>query len=227
MVLQSWSNVIVNSLQVTWNAVAAFVPLFLGAVIVFIIGWLIAVSLGKLVEHVVRSLKIDSLLESLEVHKAMDRAGMKLDSGAFIGGLVKWFLIVVALLAAVNILNLSEVSAFLRDVLLYIPNVFVAAIILLIAILVAHTAERAVRGSVEAAGFKGSSVGVVVRWAIWIFAVVTALLQLGIAADLIRIIIMGFVAAISVAVGLAFGLGGKDHASAFIEKMKRDMSNGR
>lgn len=223
MVLETWSNVVVSSLQVAWNAVAFFVPLFLGAVIIFIIGWVIAVSLGKLVEHIVRSIKIDSVLEKLELGKALERAGMRLDSGEFIGGLVKWFLVIVSLLASVNILGLTQVSSFLRDVLLYIPNVVVAAMILLIAALVADTVEHVVKGSVQAAGFKGGTVGVVVRWAIWTFAVIAALLQLGIAADLIRILITGFVAALAVAFGLAFGLGGKEHAAAFIESMKRDM----
>lgn len=225
MILQTWSDVVVTSLQTSWAAVIGFVPYFLGAVIVFIIGWVIAVSLGKLVEHVIRAIRVDSVLEKLEVHRALDRAGVKLNTGGFVGALVKWFLIIVSLLAAVNILGLVQVSAFLRDVLLYIPNVVVAALILLIAVLVADTVERVVRGSVEAAGFRGGAVAVVVRWAIWIFAIVAVLLQLGIAVDLIRIVIMGFVGALAVAFGLAFGLGGKDHASAFIEKMKRDMSN--
>lgn len=227
MVLQTWSDVIVASLQVAWNAVAVFVPLFIGAVIVFIVGWIIAVSLGKLVEHVVRTVKVDTILQKLEINKALERAGMRLDSGAFVGGLVKWFLVIVTLLASVNILGLVQVSAFLRDVLLYIPNVVVAAVILLIALLVADTVERVVKGSVEAAGFRGGTVGVVVRWSIWVFAIIAVLLQLGIAADLIRIVIMGFVAALAVAFGLAFGLGGQSHASAFIEKLKRDLSNGR
>lgn len=227
MVLKTWSDVIVASLQVAWSAVASFVPLFIGAVIVFIVGWIIAVSLGKLVEHIIRAVKVDSVLQKLEVHHVLERAGMRLDSGVFLGGLVKWFLVIVTLLASVNILGLVQVSTFLRDVLLYVPNVVVAAVILLIALLVADTVERVVKGSVEAAGFKGGTIGVVVRWAIWVFAVIAVLLQLGIAADLIRIVIMGFVAALAVAFGLAFGLGGQGHASAFLEKVKRDLSNGR
>lgn len=227
MVLQTWSDVIIASLQVAWNAVAAFVPLFVGAVIVFIVGWIISVSLGKLVEHIIRTIKVDLVLQKLDVHRAVERAGIRLDSGAFIGGLVKWFLVIVTLLASVNILGLVQVSGFLRDVLLYVPNVVVAALILLIALVVADTVERVVKASVEAAGFRGGTVGVVTRWSIWIFAIIAVLLQLGIAADLIRIVIMGFVAALAVAFGLAFGLGGQSHASAFIEKLKRDMSNNR
>ena len=214
---------VVLSLQTTWGAVAGFVPLFLGAIVVFIIGWIIAVSLGRVIEQVVHSIKLDSILEKLEVGKIMEHAGMHLNSGSFFGGLVKWFLIVASLLAAVNILGLAQVSTFLRDILLYVPNVVVASLILVIALIVADTVEKVIRGSVHAAGFHGGTVGVVVRWSIWIFAVVAALLQLGIAVDLIRMVIMGLVAALALAFGLAFGLGGKDHASQFIEKMKRDM----
>ena len=154
MILQTWGDVIVASLQQVWTSVANFVPLLIGAVVVFIIGWIVAVSLGKLVEQVVRALKVDSLLSKLDFERTVERAGWKLNSGAFIGSLVKWFLNIVFLLAAVNILGLSEVSDFLRDVLLYIPNVVVAALILIIAALVANTVEHLVRGSVEAAGYR-------------------------------------------------------------------------
>src|SRR3989344_9360626 len=136
---ETWGDTIVASLQQVWTSVANFVPFLVGAVVVFIIGWIVAVSLGKLVEQVVRALKVDSLLSKLDFERTVERAGWKLNSGAFIGSLVKWFLNIVFLLAAVNILGLSEVSDFLRDVLLYIPNVVVAALILIIAALVANT----------------------------------------------------------------------------------------
>lgn len=223
MVLQTWGDVIVASLQQVWASVANFVPLLIGALVVFIIGWIIAVSLGKLVEQIVRALKVDHFLSKLDMDRTIERAGWKLNSGGFLGGLVKWFLIIVFLLAAVNILGLTQVSDFLRDVLLYIPNVVVAAMILIIAALVSVTVERLVRGSVEAAGYKGALVGVVARWAIWVFAFVAALLQLGIATTLLQTVVTGLVAALAIAFGLAFGLGGKEAAAAFIEKMRGEL----
>ena len=223
MVLQTWGDVIVASLQQVWASVANFVPLLIGAVVVFIIGWIIAVSLGKLVEQLVRALKVDSFLSKLDMERTVEKAGWKLNSGGFLGGLVKWFLIVVFLLAAANILGLTQVSDFLRDVLLYIPNVVVAALILIIAALVSVTVERLVRGSVEAAGYRGALVAVVARWAIWVFAFVAALLQLGIATALLQTVVTGLVAALAIAFGLSFGLGGKDAAAAFIEKMRGEL----
>src|SRR3989344_4741945 len=155
MILQTWGDVIVMSLQQSWAAVANFVPLFIGALVVFVIGWVVAVALGKLVEQVVRALRVDALLSQLEVEKALERGGIRLNSGVFVGALVKWFLIIVFLLAAVNILGLSQVSDFLTQVLFYLPNVVVAALILIIAALVADTVERLVRGSVEGGGLQG------------------------------------------------------------------------
>ena len=223
MILQTWGDVIVASLQQVWTAVAAFVPLFIGALIIFVIGLVVAIALGKVAEQVIRALRVDHLLRQLELEKVTSRAGWKLDTGAFVGGLVKWFLIIVFLLAATNILGLTQVSDFLRDVLLYIPNVVVAALILIIAMLVSDVVERFVRGAVEAAGYRGSMVAAVTRWAIWIFAIMAVFLQLGVAAALVQTLLTGVVAAIAIALGLSFGLGGKDAAASFIDRIRNDL----
>ena len=223
MTLILWGDVIRDSLQEVWIVVATFLPLLIGAIIVFVIGWIIAVALGKLVEQIVRALRVDMLLSKLDVEQAIERAGWKLNSGAFVGGLVKWFFIVVALLVAVNVLGLSEVSDFLRDVLVYIPNVIVAALILIIAAIVADFTERLVRGSVEAAGCKGSLVGVVARWSIWIFAIFAVLLQLRIAEVIVQTLITGLVYGIALAFAIAFGVGGKEAAADILHRVKEEL----
>lgn len=219
----NWGDVIVFSLQQTWTSVVNFVPLLLGALIVLILGWIIALALGQLVEQIVRALKVDHFLMKLEVEKVLERGGLKLNAGAFVGGLVKWFFIVVFLLAAVNILGLGQVSEFLGQVLLYIPNVIVAAVILIIAALVAETTEKVVRSSIEAAGHRGALAGVVARWSIWIFAVIAALLQLRIVPELIQAIVSALVYGVALMFGLAFGLGGKDAAAQMIEKVRGEL----
>lgn len=223
MVLQTWGDVIVASLQQVWATVAVFLPLFIGAVVVFVIGWVVAVALGKVVEQVIRVARLDALLSKLDFERTLERAGWKLNSGAFIGGLIKWFLIIVFLLASVNILGLTQVSDFLRDVLLYIPNVIVAALILIISALLGDVVEKFVRGSVEAAGYRGAFVGIVARWAIWLFAFAAAMLQLGIATALVQTVVTGLVAAMALAFGISFGLGGKDVASDFLQKIRGEL----
>ena len=223
MILQTWGDVIVASLQEVWLSLASFIPLLVGALVVFLVGWVVAVALGKAVEQVVRALRVDALLHKLDIGHAVERAGWRLNTGAFVGWLVKWSLAIAFLLASVNILGLTAVSDFLKDILLYVPNVIVAALILVIAALVADVVERAVRGSVEAAGYRGSLVGITARWAIWVFAFFAILPQLGIATALVQTLVTGLVAALAIAFGLAFGLGGKETASAFLERMRSEL----
>ncbi|MDP3769751.1 MAG: hypothetical protein Q8R40_02335 [bacterium] len=223
MVLQTWGDVIILSLQQVWASVASIVPMLFGALVVFFIGWVIAVTLGQLVQQIVAALKIDELLRKLDFEKTLEKAGWKMEAGEFIGALVRWFLIIVFLLASANILGLTQIGDFLRDVLLYLPNVVVSALILIIAAVVADVVERVMRGSLTAMGHRGSIAATVARWAIWIFAFIAVLMQLGIAVTLIQTLVTGIVAAVAIATGLAFGLGGRDAAAQFIEKVRGEM----
>ena len=227
MIVQTWGDVLNQSLQELWGGVLMFVPKFVIALIIFIIGWVIAVALGKIVEQIVKALKVDLALKSLGVEEPLDRAGMKLDAGAFLGGLVRWFVILVFVLAAIDVFGLTQVTEFLRGVVLvYIPQVIVAALILVAAALLADVANRVVQGSAKAAHLPSAGLlGGMAKWAIWVFAILTALYQLGIAGPLIQTIFTGFVAMVVIAGGLAFGLGGKDAAARYLEKLKQDISS--
>ncbi|MSR76316.1 MAG: hypothetical protein EXS68_01870 [Candidatus Ryanbacteria bacterium] len=207
------------------TGIATFLPRFVVAIFAFVVLWIVAVMIGRLVEQVVRALKLDSLLESLGAEEPISRAGYKLNTGAFLGGLVQWFFMVIGFLVAVDVMQLTAVSDFLSSVVLgYIPNVIVAAIIVIAAALLADVSQKVVRGSAQAASMPSASlIGAVAKWAIWVFAILAALFQLGIAGALIQTVITAFVAMLAIAGGLAFGLGGKEHASEFISKLKRDL----
>lgn len=225
MEVQVWGDIIVSSLQNVANAVAWFLPLIIGSVIVFVVGLVVATALGKTVEQIIKVLKVDSFLSKLAFEQALERAGWKLNSGAFLGGLVRWFIIIAFLLASINILGdrFKPISDFLISVLTYLPNVVVAALILIIGALVADFTEKLVRGSVEAVGYKGSIAGIAVRWGIWVFAISAALLQLQIAKELVAIVLTPVVFALALAFGLAFGLGGKGAATDFLDKMRSEL----
>ena len=225
MVIQTWAEVVTSSLQTLWVGFIGFLPSILGAVIVFIIGWLIAILLGRLAAQVINTLRIDQILAKMGFKKSLERANLKLDSGKFIGELVKWFFIVVFLMAATDILNLNEVTVFLKQVLLYIPQLIIAVLILLAAVLIANFLQRLVRASVEAAGLGSASfLATVTKWAVMVFAILAALLQLGVVPTLIQTLFTGFVAALVISFGLAFGIGGKELAAQILAKMKRDIS---
>ena len=220
-----------ESLVVTFNKLlegtVVFVPKLIFALVVFLVGLFVAVTLGRVVMQAIRALKVDHVLRNLGAEEYIERAGWHLDSGAFVGALVRWFFILVFLLAVFDILGLSAVSVFLSDVVLaYLPQVIVAALVLLVGAVVGDLAGHVVSGTARAAAMLSSGfLGSVARWAIWIFAFVAALLQLGLFQELLLTIIQAFVFMLAGAGALAFGLGGKEHASQFIEKLKRDMSN--
>ncbi len=216
-------------LQTTLPSMGVSLVEFLGelllAIVLFVIFWIIGVSLGKLLAEGVRSLKIDALLAKVGVDKTIQRAGMTLDSGGFLGALVKWFMIIAGLLVAANVLGLSQVGVFLESILLYIPSIIVAAIILIAGVIVADFVARVVASSISAAGLKSAPfVSKVAKWSIFIFAFIAALDQLQIAQTFINTLYIGLVAMLAIAGGLAFGLGGKEHASELIAKIKRDIS---
>ena len=223
--IQTWGEVLVQEFYETWLGVVGFAPRLIVAIIVFVVGWVIAMALGKVVAQVIHTLKVDKALQSIGVEEPIERAGIKLDVGAFIGALVKWFVIIVFLTATVEVLGLSQVTDFLKDdVLGYLPNVFVAALILVAAALIADAVSRLVTGSAKAAALPSAGfLGGVSKWAIWVFALLAALYQLGIAGPMVQTLFIGVVAALSLALGLAFGLGGKETASKYLERLRQDI----
>lgn len=227
MIVQTWGDVLIASFQQLWGGVIGFVPRFVVAVIVFVVGWVIAAALGRVIAQAIRSLKVDRALEGLGVDEPLSRAGIRLDAGAFIGGLVKWFVVVVFLAATVEVLGLTQVTTFLQEVVVvYLPNVLVAALILVVAALIADATGRVVVGSAKAANLPSAGfLGGVSRWAIWIFAILAALYQLGVAGPFVQTLFTGFVAALALALGLAFGLGGEDTAAKFLERLRSDIAN--
>jgi len=218
-------EILLDSLKSVWQSFIEFLPTLLAALIVFIIGWLIAIFLGKVANRIIKTIKLDLLLAKLGFKKALAKAKLKLNSGKFFDELVKWFFIIVFLMTAVDILGLTEVTLFLKTILFYIPNVIIAAIILLAAVIVANFMQRVVRASADAAGLSSSgAVGGIAKWAILVFGFVIALTQLGIATTLIQTIVIGLIAMLALAGGLAFGLGGKDWAARILDRIKQDLS---
>lgn len=218
------SDVVRSSLLNVWGDVIGFMPRLIAAIVVFLVGWLVAVIIGKFVWYIVKSVQLDRGLESLGIKRLLDRTGYTLNTPYFFYELVKWFFIIVFVMAATNIIGLTEVADFLGTIVLYLPNVFIASFILVIGALVAHFLQSLVRSSVRAARLKSANaLGLVVKWAVLVFSLLVALSQLGVAQEIIRIIITGIVAAATIAFGLSFGLGGRSHADDFIGSIRKHL----
>ncbi len=225
MYLANWGNVLTLSFQNLWMGIVGFVPNLVVALIIVILGWLVGALLGRAIWQVFRSLKVDEALRRAGFEGFLRRGGIDLDSGAFIGGLVKWFVIVVFLVAAFDVLGLTQVNLFLQQVVIaYIPRVIVAALILLVGGVIGDVVERVVVTAARTAEIRSAHfAGAVSKWAVWVFAILVALSQLGIATAFSQTLFTGIVIAISLALGLSFGLGGQDAAARFIERLRGDM----
>lgn len=226
MLLNTWGEVLTLSFQNLWLGVANFVPNLVIAIIILVLGWLVGALFGRAIWQVFKSLKVDEALRRTGFETFVQRGGIDLDSGAFVGGLVKWFVIVIFLVAALDVLGLSQVNFFLQDVVLgYLPRVLAAALVLLVAGAIGDVTGRVVVTAAKTAGVESAHfVGAVARWAIWIFAILVALSHLGIAAAFSQTLFTGVVIAVSLALGLSFGLGGQEAASRFLEKLRGEMS---
>lgn len=221
---QSLQTVLVQSLRDVAGGVADMLPKVLAALVFVILGWIFGAAVGKVVRQLVESVNADEWLKKAGVDVYLEKAGYTLNSGAFLGWLSKLFFIIVFLVAAFDILGLSQVNLFLVQVLAYIPQVLVAAIILFVASIASDLLSGVVTGATKAMGSRVSEMlGTMTRWAIWMFAFIVALSQLGIAPQYMYTIFAGFVAMLALAGGLAFGLGGKEAAAEFIKDMRAEV----
>lgn len=225
--VQDLGSVFSESLLGLWYGFISFVPGLLLAIILFLIGWAVASVIGKAVHQLITAIKVDKLFESAGVEEVMNRMGMKLSVGKFFGVLVKWFIIIVFLMASLQIVGLTQVNDFLRSaVLYYLPKVVIASIVLILATIIADAMKKLVQASARAANIGSANMlGSITSYAIWIFAIIIALSELGIATYFMQVLFVGLIVMFAIAGGLAFGLGGKEAAARAIEKISKDMSS--
>lgn len=222
---EDWNEAVVASLQNLWAKIVAYIPELLGALLVLIIGLIIAHGLSKLAKKLVELTKVDGVIAKVDATKKLKDAGVKVSVSGLIAWIVKWFAIVVTLVAVVDILRLEQINLFLQEVALYIPNVIVAVIILAIGLVVGQFVYDVVEKSAKTAHVTkhtADSLAALAKWAIVIFTFMASLAQLNVATSLIEILFTGLVAMLALALGLAFGLGGKEHASKWLSKTMKN-----
>jgi hypothetical protein len=223
--IETWGEAITVSLITLGEKLINFLPSLLGALLVFLAGWIIAVTMGKLAEKAMKTTRVDRAVEKIGFGYKDTKAGVKWSISEFFGGLVKWFLVLTFLMAATDILKLSQVTEFLNKIILYIPNVVVSVVILAVVVMLGNFVYDVVKGSTKAAGVMSATLlAVISKWAIVVFGVFAALIQLGVASSLVSTIFIGLVAMLSLAGGLAFGLGGKDEARLMLEKLRVEIT---
>ncbi len=212
-------DAVISSFAAALALLFAFVPKLLGFLVILLVGWLIATALSKAVTFLLRKVGFDRIGDRIGLSRLLSQAGIKTDAANVLGKLVYWFVFLIFLVPAVDALGLTAVSNLLGQVIGFLPNVFVAILILFLGTFAATIVADLVRGAAGSARVGNANLlANVARYAILGFVALIALEQLGIAPALLNILFTAIVGAAALAAGLAFGLGGQDTARKYLDR---------
>jgi hypothetical protein len=216
---------VVTSFAAALALLFEFIPRLLGFLVIILIGYIVAAALSRAVTFILRKVGFDRIGDRIGLTRLLQQSNIKTDAADVLGKIVYWFIFLIFLVPAVNALGLTSVSTLLSNVISYIPNVFVAILILFLGTLAASVVADIVRGAAS-----GSRVGNpnvlsnIARYAIIAFVAIVALEQLGIATSLLNILFTAIVGAAALAAGLAFGIGGQDAAHRYIDRAEGSLN---
>jgi hypothetical protein len=217
--VRDWSEAMLTSLAGAMALFFAAIPKVIAFVVILVVGWLVAGLIAKGVAGLLRAVRFNDLSDRSGFSGFVRNIGVRSDAAGFLALLAKWFIRLIVLVVAFDALGLPAVSDVLRQLLLWLPNLAVGLVVLVIGGLLANAAAGLVRGATATAGFhRPELIANVARAAVWIFAIIVAVNQIGIAQELVNTLFMGTVALLVIAFGLAFGLGGRDLAARLLDK---------
>src|SRR5215210_6222502 len=218
MDINAWGAALTTSLATALSLFLGAIPRIIGFLVIIIIGWLISGALAAAVAALLRAIKFNMLAQNSGFQGFVHNMGLRTDPSGLLANIVKWFVRLIVLVVAFDALGLPAVSQVLQQFLLWIPNLVVALVILIIAGLAANALARLVRGATAEAGFTNPDMlSNVARIAVWSFGIIVAVNQIGIAQTLVNTLFFGLVGALALALGLAFGLGGRETADEIVQ----------
>ncbi|MEO7912087.1 MAG: small-conductance mechanosensitive ion channel [Roseiflexaceae bacterium] len=215
--ITDWGAAIWASLTGALALLFAAIPRVLGFLIILLIGWIIAGLIATAVGALLRAVRFNDLARRAGISDFVQKMGVGTDPAGLMATIARWFIRLIVLVIAFDALGLPAVSQVLQQFLLWIPNLVVALVILVIAGLAANALGNLVRGATAQAGFSNPDLlSAIARIAVWSFGIVIAVNQIGIAQTLVNTLFFGLVGALALALGLSFGLGGRDTAGEIV-----------
>jgi hypothetical protein len=217
--VRDWGEAITTSIAQALSLFLAAIPRIIGFLIIVAIGWFIATLIAKAVAALLRSVRFNDMAHRSGFAEFVANTGVETDSSGFVADIAKWFVRLMTLVVGFDALGLPAVSDVLRLLLLWLPNLAVAVAVLVLGGLAANWLAGLVRGATAKADLGNPDfLASIVRVAVWAFAIVIAVNQIGIARDLVNILFMAIVGALALALGLAFGIGGRDTAADIVRE---------
>ncbi|MFA5080264.1 MAG: hypothetical protein WC472_01420 [Candidatus Paceibacterota bacterium] len=222
---QSWVSAIVMAFQRLFESTVNFIPDLLAAIIVFILGYLLSTWLGMIIAAIFRVFKFDNIFRKTGWDRALAQAEIEIKPSDFMGGIFKWIFIVMFLTISTEIIGWTSFTELLNAIIMWVPNLIVAIGIMVVAIVIADMLEKMVKASIGKMGVSSINfLGSLVKWSIYIFAIFAVLIQLGVAVSIVNTLVIGLITTITLALGLSFGLGGKEVAGEIVRDFKHKLT---
>ncbi|MBE7373536.1 mechanosensitive ion channel family protein [Pseudomonas lopnurensis] len=211
MEFDPWTQSLLSAMSSLWASIAAFIPRLFGALVVVLLGFVVAKLLDTLLSKVLAKIGLDRLMAGTGLTKLLGRAGIRIPVSALIGKVVYWFVLLIFLVSAAESLGLERVSATLDMLTLYVPKVFGAALILLAGVLLAQLLSGLVRGAAEGVGLDyANGLARMAQGLVIIISISVAIGQLEVKTELLNYVIAIVLISVGLAVALALGLGSRE-----------------
>jgi hypothetical protein len=220
-----WGSLIVEPVREMLTKIMAYLPVLLGALLILIVGWIVAKIIRSIVNGALKVVRFDALADKAGISEVLRKGDLKITARQVLSGLVYWLIIIMVLVMAANALGLPKASDILSSLFAYVPKVIAALLVLVVAMFLASFVSGIVRIAAGNAKLpKPEMLAGISKWAIIIFAVTIALAQLGIAPLVVATTFNIILGGVVLALALAFGLGGKDAAARYLEELKEKRS---
>jgi hypothetical protein len=220
-----WDNLIVEPIRQMLTRIMAYLPVLLGALVILIVGWIVAKAIRRLVDWLLKVVRFDVMADKAGISEVIRKGDLKISAGEVVSKLVYWLIMIMVLVMTVDALGLPKTSDVLASLFAYIPRVIAALLVLVVAMFLASFVSGIVSTAAGNAKMpKPELIAGISRWAIIIFAATIALVELGIAPLLVTTTFNIILGGIVLALALAFGLGGKDAAARYLEELREKRS---
>ena len=220
-----WDKLIVEPVREMLTKIMGYLPVLFGALLILIVGWIIAKIIRTIVNGMLKVVRFDALADKAGISEVLRKGSLTTNAREVICGLVYWLIMIMVLVMVVNALGLPKASDILASLFAYVPKVIAALFIFVVAMFLANFVSGIVKIAAGNANLpKPELLSGISRWAIIIFAVTISLAQLGIAPLLVSATFNIILGGIVLALALAFGLGGKDAAAKYLEELKQKRS---
>jgi len=221
----NWNELIADPIRQMLTKILAYLPILLGALIILIVGWIVAKLIRRAVDLLLKAIRFDVMANKTGITEVLRKGDLKFTASQVVSGLVYWLIIIMVLVMTVDALGLPKASDILSSVFAYVPKVIAALLVLVVAMFLASFVSGIVRAACGNANLpKPELIAGISQWAIIIFAATIAMEELGIAPLLVGTAFNIILGGVVLALALAFGLGGKDAAERYLEELKKRRS---